>query len=548
MSIILLITLQIKKKQRLVEEEKERLKKQWGKEHIEERNFLYIEKLFNFLVERDNPSFSIDDTTWSDLNMNAVFHKIDHTKTLPGMQYLYYILRNTLFDKESLNNRRQIINEIGIKKEISQSILYPLSILGKRQGKDIFTYFSNGIDVNVRLLPIYIILSYMPYLTLVLLFINPSVIPIFLFIVIIINTTFYQFNKRKVYEEMEGFKYLGNLIKCAEDIIKIDKDSIDLDQDEIIIILKDVRKIRKNVSRINFNEKLGSDAEILVHYYNMIMLKEPKVFYKTVNLLNKNKKTLFRLYELIGKIDAYISIASYKDSLKYFSTPEFIEESTKFHLEAKYLYHPLLDNPVSYSFNLDNKGALVTGSNASGKSTFLRTIGINCLFAQTINIVLASNITLSYFKILSSIGTMDNIIKGDSYFMAEAKSLKRILDSLDPNQPVLCILDEIFRGTNTAERIGAASVALNYMIERNSCVVAATHDLELTKLVNDRYQMYYFKETIDKDDIKFDYILRDGTSTTRNAIAILQYLNYPKEIYKEAELQAKEYLKEGIHA
>lgn len=137
---------------------------------------------------------------------------------------------------------------------------------------------------------------------------------------------------------------------------------------------------------------------------------------------------------------------------------------------------------------------------------------------------------------------MDNIVKGDSYFMAEAKSLKRIIDHLDPNQPILCILDEIFRGTNTAERISAATEALNYMIDRNACVVAATHDLELTQLVNGKYNMYHFKEMIEENDIKFDYLLREGATSSRNAIAILAYLNYPKEIYKKAQIKAKEYL------
>ena len=209
---------------------------------------------------------------------------------------------------------------------------------------------------------------------------------------------------------------------------------------------------------------------------------------------------------------------------------------------AEEIYHPLIEDPVPYSFELNNMGALVTGSNASGKSTFLRTIGINSILSQTLYIALAKNFTSSYFKLLTSIGTTDSIVEGDSYFMAEAKSLRRILDSLSPEQPVLCILDEIFRGTNTAERISAAKEALNYMIERNCCVVAATHDLELTNLVNERYKNYHFRELIEENDIKFDYILRHGPCTTRNAIAILKYLGYPEEIYEKAMESAESYM------
>ncbi len=189
------------------------------------------------------------------------------------------------------------------------------------------------------------------------------------------------------------------------------------------------------------------------------------------------------IYKNIGKIDAYISIASYKDGLDYYTEPSFIEPNRKIYLEVEKLYHPLLEKPVSYTFKLNNKGALVTGSNASGKSTYLRTIGINTLLAQTLYLVLGAKYYANHFKLLTSIGTTDSIVEGDSYFMVEAKSLKRIIDELDDEKPVLCILDEIFRGTNTAERISAAREVLNYMIDRNCLVVAATHDLELTSLV-----------------------------------------------------------------
>lgn len=270
----------------------------------------------------------------------------------------------------------------------------------------------------------------------------------------------------------------------------------------------------------------------------MIALKEPKVFYKTVKQLNEHKKDLFKIYMIIGEIDAYISIASYISGLDYYTEPSLKTEDIKFHLKVEELYHPLLEEPVPYTFEFNNKGALITGSNASGKSTFLRTIGINAIFSQTLYIVLAKDYSSSYFRLFTSIGTTDSIVDGDSYFMAEAKALKRIIDSLNPNEPILCILDEIFRGTNTAERISAATVSLNYMANKNTCVVAATHDLELTTLVNDKYNNYHFKEIIKDKDMIFDYILREGPCNSRNAIAILEYLDYPKEIYEKAMIQA----------
>lgn len=534
--------LQKKKKENQLKMQKEIISKQWGREREEKREFIHVEKLYTFLIEREESYFNIDNITWTDLNMNSVFSKIDHTMSLPGMQYLYDILRKPIFDKNILKKRNEIINSLLESKDISQAIQYPLFILGKEEGKRIFKYFKDGINIDTRPAIVYRLLSYLPYLVLILLFVDPPKAILALFAVMMINMPAYQLNKKKIYDDMDTFLYLGSLIKCADNIMKINTYNIDLNQEELRVLLKNVGKVRKNIAKINYNESFMSEGEILIHYYNMILLREPNVFYKAVELINDYKEDFFKLYTLVGKIDAYISIASYKDGLDYYTEPYFEEDGSKFYLKAEEIYHPLLDNPVSYSIELNNMGALVTGSNASGKSTFLRTIGINVIFAQTLNLVLAKNYRANYYKILTSIGTTDDIVEGDSYFMAEAKSLKRIIDILNPNQPVLCILDEIFRGTNTAERISAALESLNYMIERNCCVIAATHDLELTNLVNKKYNNYHFKETIEKNDIKFDYILREGPCTTRNAIAILKHLGYPVEIYEKAMAEAERYL------
>lgn len=544
--VMALFIIQDNRKKRFIKMRKAEIKNLWGKEHKDKRNFIDIKKLHNYFKNIENSYFSIDDITWRDLNMNSVFEKIDHTKSLAGMQYLYYILRKPLFKKEILKDRNKTINLLMNNIEVSQSIQYHLSTLLREEGRGIFEYFKNGITIDTKPLIFYRILSYMPYIVIVGFLIKPPFAFLILIGVISLNTILYQSNKKKVYLEMDTFKYLGSLLKTSEEVLKVKSNNIDLEQEELDILLKNMKTIRKSINKINFNDNLNSDMEILIHYYNMITLKEPKVFYKTINLMNKYRENLFRVYTIIGKIDAYVSIASYKSSLDYYTEPDFNEEGSRFYLKTEDLYHPLLNDPVPYSIELNNKGALVTGSNASGKSTFLRTIGVNSIFAQTLNLALAKDYKSSYFKLLTSIGTTDNIVEGDSYFMAEAKSLKRVLDSLDPNQPVLCILDEIFRGTNTAERISAALESLNYMIYKNASVIAATHDIELTNLVNDKYNNYHFREAIETNDIKFDYILRHGPCTTRNAIAILKYLGYPSEIYENATKSAEKYLENEI--
>lgn len=533
-----------KKREIEIKKYKDEIKKQWGKERKGKRKFLKISELNTFLLEKREPYFTIDDMTWSDLNMNAVFSEMDHTMSFPGMQYLYYILRKPIFNKKLLEKRNKTITLLSENKKLSQEIQYYISLLEKDQGEEIISYFRNGIDIDTKHLFKYKLLSYLPFLGIILFFINAKVGFLVLLITIPINGLIYSDHLNKVGNESEIFKYLGKLINCGENILGLNSSNIDLNQKELKEILKNTKEIKKNVSKINYNDSFKTEIQILMDYINMIFLREPIAFYTTVELLNIHKEELLELYLIMGKIDAYISIASYKSGLSLYTQPDFKSDNTQFYMKTEEMYHPLLKEAIPYSFELDNRGILVTGSNASGKSTFLRTIGINALLSQTLYMVLAKSYNASYFKLLTSIGTIDNIIEGDSYFMVEAKSLKRIIDNINPEEPVLCILDEIFKGTNTAERISAANQSLNYMAERNSCVIAATHDLELVNLVDEKYDNYHFREVIGNKDIEFDYKLRKGPATTRNAIAILKNLGYPVEIYEKANIQASGYLKE----
>ena len=141
----------------------------------------------------------------------------------------------------------------------------------------------------------------------------------------------------------------------------------------------------------------------------------------------------------------------------------------------------------------------------------------------------------------------DDLTGGDSYYMVEIKSIKRILDQAARKdaRPVLCFVDEVLRGTNTVERIAASTQIMKMLARRHTLCFAATHDVELTKLLASEYENYHFEEKIEEDDIFFPYLLVKGPAVSRNAIALLKMLGYDESIIEEAEAMAERFLKSG---
>ena len=130
----------------------------------------------------------------------------------------------------------------------------------------------------------------------------------------------------------------------------------------------------------------------------------------------------------------------------------------------------------------------------------------------------------------------------------EIRSLKRVLDAASEavNTPVLCCVDEVLRGTNTIERISASTEILSQLALKPIQIFAATHDMELTELLKDKYLNYHFSETLDGDDVKFSYLLKEGPADSRNAIRLLRALGYDPGIADRAEERARHFIDTGV--
>jgi DNA mismatch repair ATPase MutS len=193
---------------------------------------------------------------------------------------------------------------------------------------------------------------------------------------------------------------------------------------------------------------------------------------------------------------------------------------------------------VCNDFRIPDLGSviLITGSNMSGKSSFLRTAGVNLCLAYAGGAVNAANFETRLFRVFSAIRVTDSVTDGISYFYAEVKRLKALLDALkgDDARPLFFLIDEIFRGTNNRERLLGSRAYIRELVGENGVGLIATHDLELVQLAEEMAQVsnFHFRDSIRQGRMVFDYHLRPGPSPTTNALTVMaeEGLPVPKKI------------------
>jgi DNA mismatch repair ATPase MutS len=487
-------------------------------------------------------AFLVDDITWNDLNMNEVFGRINNAQSSVGEEFLYNMLRAPLFDEIKLKKEDSIIEYFQYNEKDRVKIQYVIAKLGKNKKACISDFFNKELIVSHKQ-TYYSILSYIPIISIGLFFFNKIAI-LLVIASIAYNSFLHLFLFRKNEYEMQRFNYIISLVRCAERIKKLNIAEIESNFSMIEGNINNLKSL-KSMFFTFFNPDVINDMDIFMDYIKMFFLIDVIKFERIKLIIGANKDSLKDIYEFVGAIDSFISIASYRRSLKYFTKPMFDNCKNTKHLSFKDIYHPLISEPVSNSCEI-HKSILVSGSNASGKSTFLKTIAINSILAQTIYTCLASEYKSSFIKTYTSMALRDDIIGNDSYYIVEIKSLKRIMEAINDNITCLCFIDEILRGTNTVERISASSEVLNYIANSNCICISATHDVELTSILKKVFENYHFHENITMGQITFDYKLYSGKAETRNAIKLLSNMGYSTDIVSRAENRAKNFLDSGI--
>lgn len=516
------------------------LREKWGDPESRSRNFSELHTHFENAQSGNGYKYALDDRTWDDLDMDLVYAQIDRTLTIPGELTLYSLLRLPLLSEDELVKRDGLIDLFLNDRTIREKYQEALARLGRRE--DVYHLDALWEDQPrlkrytflygflLLLIPIFAVLGILNY----------DLAWFGLGVTIAANMIIHYRTKEKIYQQLSSIRYLGKLIRCATEIKEIRHP-----------VLEDYcKKIEQALTDVSFVSRktgfLGKEADyfFIFEYLNIIFLIEVRAFYSVLGALEKYKEQLKQIFSTIGFIDAMISVASFRSGLKSFARPKFLDSVPLF--DIKEVVHPLLNGPVPNSISVKSGGILITGSNMSGKTTFLKAVGVNAVLAQTIYTCLTREYQAGFFHVSTLVGRKDNVIEGKSYYLDEINALLRIIRGLEKDVPCLCLLDEIFRGTNSLERISASAEVLQYLAKNNCCVFAATHDLELTELLLSSYRNYHFKEEVSEEDgISFDYKLLDGPSTTRNAIKLLRHAGYPDEIADAANSRVQKTMKEA---
>ncbi|MCD8338010.1 MAG: hypothetical protein LUD18_12230 [Lachnospiraceae bacterium] len=529
-----------------------RIREQWGKEPDREYDAAEFANISHYYLNKEYDGFQVDDITWNDLDMDHVFCQMNHTRSFIGESYLYYRLRTPQLSGGELEEFEQMVEWFGANRQKREEMEYFFAKIGQSHNRySVFDYIYHLQDATTagsNLTHYACILLILFSIAVLLVYPQPGI----LLLLAAIGVSCYIYDKRKkwVRPYITSCVVLDQVLQAAENFVKQDIEWMPKEQmKEAVRAFAGIR--RRMFFLVAGEGGNGSLEQMVFTYLNMFFHLDLIQFRSAVRSFSGHIKELEYLIDQMGRMEAAIAVASFRVLHPNYAVPVLHEEGS-IRFAAVNMYHPLITNPVANSVDAQ-ASLLLTGSNASGKSTFLKTAALQALLAQTIHTVTADSYEARYFRIYSSMALRDDLVGEESYYMVEIRSLKRILDRVDGESnaqetftPILCCIDEVLRGTNTVERISASSQILKWMAGKQMLCFAATHDIELTYILEGIYRNYHFEEQVTDEEVTFDYQLREGRAMTRNAIRLLHLMGFEDEIIAEAEAMAARMTEQSV--
>jgi len=513
---------------------RERLRQDWG----QPKNSRYIDLdsvenyFLNTISDSDEKLQLISDKVATDLYLNEVFKLVDRTVSRVGQQFLYARLRTLDKDTQALMVQDQFAELMAADEELRLNTQVSLQKLEKNDSyyfQDLV--YAKKID-RPEFMPLIYLLTLLNVLCLFAGFFYPTAFLVFGGI-FMINSGIHYWNKNNVSVHTSS---LGEFLKAFDTAKELDADpKIRAHFPDTRSLTRELTPLKRKMIGVKLDNMAEGDAavvgflvfELLKIAFNIEIIS----FYSIIDSLREKKEKLKDLFKFIGTVDTAISIAAFRSSLDEYCKPVFSSTSG---LEVQGIKHPLIDNCIPNDLHLEQKNLLLTGSNMSGKTTFIRSVGINMILGQTLLTCLASKFVMPYSKIFSSITISDSLLEEKSYYFEEMRIIKEFIEESGSPAPSFFILDEIFKGTNTIERVSAGKAILSYLAKNNNLVFVSTHDTELNELLKSQYELYHFTELVAEEELIFDHTIKKGPLKTRNAIKILEINDYPPSIITDA--------------
>lgn len=505
---------------------------------MEEKQLQIIEKYEDRRCEKwkefteDGSSFITEDNKeLLDLNIlgrHSLFQWLNISYTKSGKQKLMRQLTKTEFDEEDWKETQQAVKEITLHPSFSikfQAILSGIRNISQLDFEDKNEYPNKGKKPEIISLSIgsVIAVSMLACLALSLCEVISFGTAGIMFLIGLCNLCIFSYFHREEYKEIE---------KCIRVFGKMERLIIFVSEEEFDekLVRQCVEKIRKGKKTMHKISKIASlyyakenmFSNIL---FNVVFVLNPLLVFLYRNTMQEGSKILYETMDSIEKIELFMALAGVAWCKDLVCMPENTKEII---FSAKDMKHPLLPETecISNDFSCQEEIVIITGSNMSGKSSFMRTIGVNLVLMYAGTYVNAQHFFAPFMRIFTSIGVQDDISRGISTFYGELLRIKKVLDYAEtPGEkeiPFVVFIDEIFKGTNYNDRLFGAKAVVHKLAEKHCITFITTHDFELCEVPEKKVSNYHFTENYKGDQIVFDHKIRSGQCKTTNARYLME--------------------------
>ena len=490
-------------------------------------------RVARYFAGNDPPTRALPDRAWTDLDLDEVFQKLDRTASWPGQHLLFARLRREDHSASDLFAFEEGVGRLAGDDEIRAHIRAALTSLDHPRASALPALFQGALPSAPPFATVYPLLSVAGVACLVAAFWWPPLV-LGVAALALTNVFIRVALRERIDRTVAAMRMLPAMLRASAALALLDGPGLALHAASLRHAVPRLQWIGRASRWLSFDPRGSELVGMFYEYLNILFLLDVTTFAWCLDAIRAERESLRSAYEALGELDCLQAVATLRLERQVWSAPELCSGATC-SLAFTGLTHPLLSEPVANSLDMRGRSVLLTGSNMSGKSTFIRTIGVNAVLAQTINTVFAERWHSPRCAVRTSIGHADSILDGTSYYRAEVDAVGALLNGGGERR--LILVDELFRGTNSVERVAAAKAVLAHLDRGDDLVIVATHDIELLELLPG-YAMFHFREEVRDGELTFDYRLHEGPCSTRNAIAILELAGYPRTVVEDARATA----------